>query len=137
MNINSGCGEESNVRESGGWVRYTDDVMWEVFTQNEVCGWIVWVRVLSTLIQCLSMLFVVTWITTMFNKGLGEDYGATQGGGTGGAQMVHVRVENEHDYIEERNIDNLSEEEEKEEAVNDGLGAGHLRTIISYLKFDL
>ena len=55
MNINSGCGEESNVREIGEWARYTDDVMWEVFTQKEVCGWIVWVRVLSTLMQCLSM----------------------------------------------------------------------------------
>ena len=69
-----------------------------------------------------TVLVNVTWITTMFNKGLGEDYGATQGGGTGVDQMIQFSVENEHDYMGERNITDLREEEEQEEAVNDGLG---------------
>ena len=58
----------------------------------------------------------------MFNKGLGEDYGATQGGGTGVDQLIQFSLENEHDYIGEGNITDLREEEEQEEAVNDGLG---------------
>ena len=65
------------------------------------------------------MLYLIMLVTTNSNQGLGEAYGATQGGGTCGAQLIPLV--NEYDYTKEGKLEDLSEKEE-EEVVNDGMG---------------
>ena len=122
MKMNSELGEvlTNEVGNDNDNERFVDDVVWEMFTLREVECWAMWSVVLKLVSQSFAVLYWVMLVMTFsFNEGLGEAYGATQGGRTCGA--LEISNVNEFGYTEEEKLTDLGGKED-EEAANDGMG---------------